>query len=754
MVTALPLKWLDMGRALVPVRPMSKIPAMKEWASCPVRDRGALEQWPGHSWGWVLGPGDLVVDVDPRNGGAESLRRLNQMAGGAIFRKFPTVRTPRGGVHLYMAIPEGAGLRKSVPGWPGVDWLTEGSYCLMAGQRSEHGEYVPVPGCPPLDAPAPPAPGWLVDLCRRDAVVPTAGSREPLTASQLAGCLAQLPVADYREHGEWLAIMQACHDATAGAGLEAFTAWSTADPQYAGAAGEIAMRWRTLHAGRPGNVTAGTLIAEVMRRGGTVPPPSLVEAVASLPDVPPGTPEAVGANAGPPAPRVNDPASEVAELVLATEWPAGRVLHGADQQFWTFRGTHWTPLADNMVASVTQRAASAWKAANPKARIGVPGLMAGATTVLRARTACEEALHRVDAGRHVLNVRNGEIHIDPPSGQVRLRPHDPASRLTTVLATEYDPDATCPRFDSFLRELFSPMDPDTGAPAPVTDLDSVVMYLWELIGYTIQPRKDHAAWVLLTGGGANGKSTLVTIVTALLGDHAASGQIADLTGNDHGLSILPGKLLFVDEDLDQNFRLPDGFIKKVSENKMMTANPKHRTPYSFENTAIIWMACNSPPVTRDMSHGMMRRAHVIPFMRRFARAEQDRGLAKRIIATELPGILAGALRGLIRLRMRGQWDIPRTVSRATDLWMSHTNAVALWVSERMDTADARARVKLNDAYADYRQWSRDTGHDHMVTRHGFRQAMVDHGLMAKKSSGNYEMLRGKLDLGDLEEVPF
>jgi putative DNA primase/helicase len=748
------LKWLSMGRALVPVKPGTKIPAMKEWAARPVRDVATMEQWSGHSWGWVLGPGDLVVDVDPRNGGAKSLRRLNQMVGGAIFRKFPTVQTPRGGVHLYMSIPAGLALRKSVPRWPGVDWLTAGSYCLMAGQRSEHGEYTPVPGCPPLDALAPPAPPWLVGICRRETPSALSAVRDPLTPSQLAGCLAQLPVADYREHGDWLAIMQASHDATAGEGLAAFVAWSTADPQYAGAAGEIAMRWRTLHAGRPGNVTAGTLIAEVTRRGGTVPPPSREEVVAGLPDVPSDTPEAVGLHAGPPAPRVNDPASEVADLVLATEWADGRTLHAADQQFWTFRGTHWSPLADNMVEGVTERAARAWKIGHPKARVGVPGLMSGAETVLRARMACEDALHRVDASRHVLNVRNGEIHIEAKSGRVALRPHNPDSRLTTVLPVAFDPEAQCPRFDAFLRELFSPIDPDTGMPDPVTDLDKVIMYLWELMGYTIQPLKDHAAWILLTGSGANGKSTLINIVTALLGDHAASGQIVDLTGNDHGLSVLPGKLLFVDEDLDQNFRLPDGFIKKISENKMMTANPKHKAPYSFENTAIIWMACNSPPVTRDLSHGMMRRAHVIPFTRRFLSHEQDRGLARRIIQEELPGVLAGALRGLVRLRMRGQWDFPRTVTRATDTWMARTNAVALWVTERMDVSDRAARVRLVDAYADYRQWSRDTGHDHMVTRHGFKQALQDHGLIVRKSSGNYEMLHGHLAGPDLDEVPY
>ena len=224
--------WLALGRALVPVTPGSRVPAMRDWVASPIRTAEDAARWAGHSWGWALGPGDLVIDVDPRNGGADGLRRLNALAGGALFRQFPTVRTPRGGFHLYVRIPETLRPRKSLPGWKGVDWLSAGAYVMMPGQRSEYGEYIPVPGSLDVAVAAPPAPAWLLGIFAADAPTPATERRgDVLTRSQLSGCLAQLPVGEFREHGDWLEIMQACHDATAGEGREEFFAWSPADPQ-------------------------------------------------------------------------------------------------------------------------------------------------------------------------------------------------------------------------------------------------------------------------------------------------------------------------------------------------------------------------------------------------------------------------------------------------------------------------------------------------------------------------------------------
>jgi hypothetical protein len=91
--------------------------------------RGAL--------GWVLGEDDFVIDVDPRNSGDKSFEKLlcnfPELDGVLV----PTVYTPRGGFHIYLKMPEkyrGDRFRKNMnKDYPGIDWLTKGSYCVIAG---------------------------------------------------------------------------------------------------------------------------------------------------------------------------------------------------------------------------------------------------------------------------------------------------------------------------------------------------------------------------------------------------------------------------------------------------------------------------------------------------------------------------------------------------------------------------------------------------------------------------------------------
>jgi hypothetical protein len=59
----------------------------------------------GHNVGWVLGKDDLVIDVDPRNGGTEGLEKFCKALGttsDALHFLYPTVHTGGDGLHFYM----------------------------------------------------------------------------------------------------------------------------------------------------------------------------------------------------------------------------------------------------------------------------------------------------------------------------------------------------------------------------------------------------------------------------------------------------------------------------------------------------------------------------------------------------------------------------------------------------------------------------------------------------------------------------
>lgn len=108
----------------------------------------------------------FVVDIDPRNGGDASLKRLVEAHGP--FPDTVCVKTGGGGDHLYVAHPGGnhAGWQKHVAA--GIDICADGSYVVGAGSSHKSGKpYVYAKGHRPKDLPPALPPAWIVTLARK-----------------------------------------------------------------------------------------------------------------------------------------------------------------------------------------------------------------------------------------------------------------------------------------------------------------------------------------------------------------------------------------------------------------------------------------------------------------------------------------------------------------------------------------------------------------------------------------------------------
>lgn len=227
----------------------------------------------GRNVGVVLGPRDLVLDVDPRNGGEQSLDRLKADLGLEL-SAYPTVRTGSGGLHIYMALPKGTGRLKgglARDGYPGLDLKFVGGQVVAPGSvHTETGRrYEVLQDLDPLDEDlgVPEAPKALLELATRPERLSGMAQPGSMSPERLEAILEHLDVADYRDHGRWLELMMACHNATAGAGRDEFVAWSTGDPEYAGQAAVIAGRWDSLDPSAAGGITGRTLEKHLVDAG-------------------------------------------------------------------------------------------------------------------------------------------------------------------------------------------------------------------------------------------------------------------------------------------------------------------------------------------------------------------------------------------------------------------------------------------------------------------------------------------------------
>ena len=159
-------EYLERGWSVIPVQEKAKRPAVpwKRYQDSRTSD-ATLHDWfrrsPGFNVAIVTGglSGLVVVDVDPRHGGNESLRELERKHG--VLPKTMESVTGGGGRHLYFAHPGGV-IRNRTNIEPGIDLRGDGG-CIVAppSVHPSGKRYRWKRGHAPGDIEPAPLPDWL-----------------------------------------------------------------------------------------------------------------------------------------------------------------------------------------------------------------------------------------------------------------------------------------------------------------------------------------------------------------------------------------------------------------------------------------------------------------------------------------------------------------------------------------------------------------------------------------------------------------
>jgi putative DNA primase/helicase len=415
-------------------------------------------------------------------------------------------------------------------------------------------------------------------------------------------------------------------------------------------------------------------------------------------------------------PAVTDPGEELANEVLAAYYAGGaHLLNASDDRLWAYDGKRWFLLPKQVLRrNILQQSRTRQRARTPTASV-----LRQVEDILKAQVATSEDLLRFNASpRPVINCRNGEVWIKK-DGSRELRPHSATSYLRHYIDVDYEPKAKARLYRRTVREIF--------AKAP--DRDEVVRFWHELMGYIIQPDRRLPIIAILKGGGSNGKTQLANTLSRLLGeDLVCAMRVEDLNRSQFSTASLLGKFLVLDDDVKAGIRLPDGDLKRISEQKMITGERKFGEPFSFTVRTVPMLLCNNPPSLADLSHGMQRRLMVLPFDRQFSEDEIDRTRFPKIWKRELSGILNLALDGLQRVVRRG-WkiDLPRSVADAKQAWMREANPLPDFIAERCEKKGKCSAAKLYSAYS---TWSQKVGMTMTMQQRSFKRNLEHLGFRA------------------------
>jgi P4 family phage/plasmid primase-like protien len=292
-----------------------------------------------------------------------------------------------------------------------------------------------------------------------------------------------------------------------------------------------------------------------------------------------------------------------------------------------------------------------------------------------------------------INLRNGILNVE--SGE--LSEHTPAFLAPVQLPVEYDPEATCPAWEEFVAATF-PEDARTLA--------------YEIPALLMTPDTSIQKAVLLTGEGANGKSTYLAAVEAFVGhENCVALSLQKIESDRFAASRLVGKLANICLDLPSDHLTSTSTFKAITGGDRITAEYKFRDSFDLLPFAWLVFSANYPPRSGDASHAFYRRWLVVPFDRTF---EPDEQMPRSVLDArlsdpkELSGVLNKAIDTLQGIRERGGFTETQSVKDALTEFQQTTDPLTVWL-ERNTVEHPGAMVAQDELRRAYNAFCENSG---------------------------------------------
>ena len=274
------------------------------------------------------------------------------------------------------------------------------------------------------------------------------------------------------------------------------------------------------------------------------------------------------------------------------------------------------------------------------------------------------------------------------------RPLQPEDYVTKVAGTHLGANADCPTFLKFLEQIC------------IGDAD-YISYVQRAMGYCLSGDTSEQCIFIQYGVGANGKSTLLSVLRLVLGDYAVQASpetfmVQRGPGTRGDLVRLRGARVVTTSELEDGQRLAESVIKQWTGGEPIVARQLFHDEVEFLPTSKIFLATNHKPKVRGTDHAIWRRIQLWPFDLRLPKHEQDPRILDKLKA-ELPAILRWMLEGNRLWKKAGGLRPPRKIIAATSEYRIESDALGAWIKDCCveDPAKEALGGKLYLSYSRY-----------------------------------------------------
>ena len=270
---------------------------------------------------------------------------------------------------------------------------------------------------------------------------------------------------------------------------------------------------------------------------------------------------------------------------------------------------------------------------------------------------------------------------------------EPEDMILRIAGAEYDSNAKCPRWMTFIDE--------------VTEGDSnLAEFLQQVAGYTLYGHTREQVLFIFIGGAGNGKGVFARTIFKLLGDYSVAMQSSLLkpgainaNSPSPALMKLMGKRVWLCSEVPKGMVLDEALVKQITGGDIVSSRQLYGDQVEFLPVGKLWFLVNDMPRVRHDDKGMWRRIVPIPFNANFTGKNRDNDLEENL-ATELPGILNWALEGAYKYAKSKKLILPSASEKLLSVLRRDVDTVGLWIKSRCVVTD-EGKLQAKVAYDDY-----------------------------------------------------
>jgi len=321
-------------------------------------------------------------------------------------------------------------------------------------------------------------------------------------------------------------------------------------------------------------------------------------------------------------------------------------------------------------------------------RVGAPTMTTHAVSevknhIARSTFADRELFNTV---KYTINLKNGLLDVNTRE----LKPHTFNFLSTMRIPIIYDPQAKCPKIQSFLDSILREEDKRA---------------ILEFFGYSLIPDYSIPVVLILLGEGANGKTQLLRLLGRFIGNkNCTSISLQDIEDDSFAVANLEGRLLNIQGDLSSKWLSGVGMLKKLSGQDPIYANRKHRDPIQFDNFARLVFATNKPPIIEEDTRAIWRRILPLNLPNTFEGKKDIKNYVDTILTPqELSGLLNLALEGLQRILNKGDLGYQGSYNDRSRHYTIASDPPRVFVEERCDVGP-NFKILKSDLYEAYVQF--------------------------------------------------